>query len=511
MKTGQTNHRRPLANTLTATVVILVLTGIAAISWITIKEFKVQQSVYTKILQQKLTATRSQFRMYLTPFPNYLATLQDWNEAGLLDLEDPAGMEKLIVPLVDPSAQVASVYLVPETGPYYCLTRTADGWDSRLENAGKNPCRSQSWYQDSLESPIDKPIHWSGYVFLPGLGETGLVAGARSLSSSGDLIIGLGMRENYLDQFTATAPITENGILIRRYEDGNVAWLTPQQGNRMQFNSSDELLTSGLTEHQVIGRALMAWGALGQPYTEPFTFRHDGQNWWCSFYPAIDGTDPGELGLIAPASDLGRRLETVTGRVTWLFAGVLGLTMLAVVVQAFSYSRKWRRFTRRRLKHPSTDQALKALIVEGESDHVEFKSTMRWNLRADKPGKEIEKAWLKSVVAYLNTGGGFLIIGLADDGEILGLENDKFPNDDKFLLHFDNLVKQHIGLEFATYIKAEIRHLGEKQVLLVACDRCPEPVYLKMGEKEDFYIRMGPSTRPLPGSRVIDYLKEREQ
>ncbi len=506
---GPSKKPRPLANTLTATVVILVITGIAAISWITIKEFRVQQSVYTKILQQKLTATRSQFRMYLTPFPSYLSTLQSWHETGLLDLDNPAALEKLIAPLIDPTAQVAAVYLVPKTGPYYCLTRTEDGWNSRLENSVQSPCRNQTWYQHSLESS-DKPVHWSGYVFLPGLGETGLVAGAPSTSVHGDLVIGLGMQENYLDEFTATAPITENGILIRRYEDGNVAWLTPKFGNRMEITSSNDLLTSSLGEHQIIGKALMAWGALKQVYGQPFQFRHEGQSWWCSFYPAIDGTDPGELGLIAPASDLGHRLETVTGRVTWLFAGVLGLAMLAVVVQAFSYSRKWRRFTRRRLKRPSTDDALHALISAGESDQVEFKSTMRWNLRADKPGKEIEKAWLKSVVAYLNTGGGFLFIGVADDGEILGLESDKFPNEDKFLLHFDNLIKQHIGLEFATYIKAEIRHLNGKQILLVACDRCPDPVYLKIGENEDFFIRMGPSTRSLPGSSIIDYLKERE-
>ena len=498
---------RHLKNTLTITVVVLVLTGIAAVSWITIKEFRVQQAVYTKILQQKLNATRSQFRMYLTPFPSYLHTLHQWEKFGMLNLEDPAALEKLIVPLVDSTPQVASVYLVPPTGPSFCLIRHKDSWQARMLDEKDAPCRQQTWYQHSLEEETVKPVHWSGYVFLPGLGETGLVAGA----PGENLIMGLGMRENYLDEFTASAPITENGILIRRYEDGNVAWLTPQHDNRMNISTSEELLTSSLPEHQIIGRALMAWGKKGRPYGEPLKFPGNGETWWCSFFPAIDGTDPGELGLIAPASDLGRRLETVTGRVTWIFAGVLGLAMLAVVMQAFAYSRKWKRFSRRRLRTPDTEGKLKTLIEGGETDQVEFKSTMRWNLRADKPGKEIEKAWLKSVVAYLNTGGGFLLIGVADDGEILGLENDKFKNDDKFLLHFDNLIKQHIGLEFASYIKAEIRAVDGGQVFLIACDRCPDPVHLKIGDTEEFFIRMGPSTRSLPGSRVMDYLKEREE
>ncbi len=497
---------RHLKNTLNITVVFLVLTGIAAVSWITIREFRVQQSVYTSILQQKLNATRSQFRMYLTPFPNYLHTLHQWEKSGMLDLEDPASLENLIIPLVDSTPQVASVYLVPASGPAFCLVRTADSWQSMMLDDNNSECRRQTWYLHSVEEEVIKPVHWSGYVFLPGLGEAGLIAGAPGDS----LVMGLGMLENDLDQFTADSPITENGILIRRYEDGNVAWLTPKYDNRMNINSSEELLISSLPEHQIIGRALMAWGEKGRLYEKPFQFRRNGETWWCSFFPAIDGTDPGELGLIAPASDLGHRLKTVTGWVTWIFAAVLGLAMLAVVVQAFDYSRKWRRFSRRRLRRPRTEDDLAVLIQQGESDQVEFKSTMRWNLHADKPGKEIEKAWLKSVVAYLNTDGGFLLIGVADDGEILGLENDKFQNEDKLLLHFDNLIKQHIGLEFASYIKAEIRTQGDQQVFLVACDRCPEPVYLKIGEAEDFFIRMGPSTRSLPGSRVMDYLKERE-
>jgi type II secretory pathway pseudopilin PulG len=495
-----------LIKTLTATVVFLVLAGIAAVSWITISEFRVQQAVYSKILQQKLEATRSQFRMYLTPFPNVLSTLDQWNQTGLIDLQDPTRLEGLIVPLVDSTPQVASVYLIPDSGPYFCLTRTDNGWQASTENDADQFCRAQGWYQQILGGETNPSIHWSEYVTLPGLGIPGLVGGI----SSGSLILALGMEENFLDQFTATAPITENGILVRRYEDGSVAWLTPKQGKKLRISSSSELLSSGLVEHQIMGSALLAWAKLDRPYHEPFQFRRDDQTWWCTFYPAVEGTDPGELGLIAPASDLGRRLETVTGRVTWLFAGVLGLAMLAVVMQAFLFARKWRRLTRRRLKPPTSEEDLESLVTGGESDFVEFKSTMRWNLHANKAGKEIEKAWLKSVVAYLNTNGGFLLIGVADDGGILGLESDKFPNEDKFLLHFDNLIKQHIGLQFASYIKAEIRSLGEKKILLIACDRCPDPVYLKIADTEEFYIRMGPSTRVLPGSRVIDYLKERE-
>ena len=49
------------------------------------------------------------------------------------------------------------------------------------------------------------------------------------------------------------------------------------------------------------------------------------------------------------------------------------------------------------------------LIRQGENDRVEFKSTMRWNLKTDKADKAVEKAWLKTIVAFLNTDGGNLL------------------------------------------------------------------------------------------------------
>lgn len=494
------------SNTLTLTVVVLVLAGVAAISWISIKEFQVQQSVYTSILKQKLEATRSQLSTALSPFPNHLATLESWHQAGLLPLDDADALAALLTPLLEQHPQVAALYLVPPTGPSYSLLRKGDTWLGGFQPETKDSCRQQAWYTNSLAGSREKHHQWSGYVFLPGLGETGLV----SATGSDDLVIGLAMRKQFLDGFSKTTPITENGILIRRFDDGQLAWLTPHQKPGMNLTSSSEMLTSDLPEHQIIGRALLAWGEKGQPYRQPLEFNVNGTTWWCAMYSAIDQSDPGELGMIVPASDLSARLKTVSGRVMWLIAAILALATLAVVVQAISLSRKWRRFSRRRLIAPKTERELQLMVNEGESDQVEFKSTMRWNLKADKPGKEIEKAWLKSVVAYLNTSGGFLIIGVADDGTVLGLEQDKFKNEDKFLLHFDNLIKQHIGLEYAGFIRGEIRSLGEQNVFLVACDRCPDGVHLKLGDNEDFYIRMGPSTRSLPGSRVMDYLQERE-
>ncbi len=152
---------------------------------------------------------------------------------------------------------------------------------------------------------------------------------------------------------------------------------------------------------------------------------------------------------------------------------------------------------------------IKSIIGSGESESVEFKSTLRWNLKTDRSEKVIEKAWLKSLAAFLNSGGGALLVGVADNGAILGTEADRFENDDKYLLHVNNRIQQHIGLEHAGFIEYQLIPVDDKRVLLIECRPCPSPVFLKISKEEEFYIRVGPGSRRLSTSEVVAYVTNR--
>jgi CheY-like chemotaxis protein len=154
-------------------------------------------------------------------------------------------------------------------------------------------------------------------------------------------------------------------------------------------------------------------------------------------------------------------------------------------------------------------QWIKSVIGSGESDRVEFKSTLRWNLKTDRAEKVIEKSWLKSIVAFLNTDGGVLLIGVADAGDILGTEADCFDNDDKYMLHVNNRIREYIGLEFVSFINFQLVPVEEQKVLLVRCQPSPSPVFLKIGKEEDFYVRVGPGNRRLSTSEVLTYVSNR--
>jgi len=149
------------------------------------------------------------------------------------------------------------------------------------------------------------------------------------------------------------------------------------------------------------------------------------------------------------------------------------------------------------------------LINSGEGTHLEFKSTMRTNLHTDKPGKEIELAWLKGIAAFLNTEGGILLIGVADDGTVLGLDADRFENEDKCRLHFKNLLQQHLGAEYARFLAFDLYDLEEKRIAAVECERADSPVFLHNKDTEAFIIRNGPSNIKLSISRALKYIQSR--
>ncbi|RKY12440.1 MAG: hypothetical protein DRP52_04650 [Planctomycetota bacterium] len=134
---------------------------------------------------------------------------------------------------------------------------------------------------------------------------------------------------------------------------------------------------------------------------------------------------------------------------------------------------------------------------------------MRWNLRSNKPDKAMEIACMKTMAAFLNSEGGTLLVGVEDDGNIIGIDTDRFPNEDKFLLHFNNLINQHLGLESVGSFSFDAKHLDGGDILIVDCLPSTAPVYLRYDRREDFYVRVGPGTRSLTTSEALEYTRSR--
>lgn len=157
-------------------------------------------------------------------------------------------------------------------------------------------------------------------------------------------------------------------------------------------------------------------------------------------------------------------------------------------------------------KESDSSQGILDLIKEGEHKGLEFKSTLRTNLFTNQADKKMEHGVFKTVAAYLNSNGGTLLVGVSDKGEVVGMEKDGFPSNDRLGLHFTNLVKEYIGNEYLPFIKFDIVSVEDKSVLKVDCKKSPKHVFLKTGQDEEFYVRNGPASVKLSGSALVDYI-----
>ena len=155
------------------------------------------------------------------------------------------------------------------------------------------------------------------------------------------------------------------------------------------------------------------------------------------------------------------------------------------------------------------------LIKQGESKTLEFKSTLRWNLKEErKDNKRITFATVKTIAAFLNTEGGDLLLGVADDGSIVGIEQDRFDSEDKFMLHLTQCVRNGLGDRAGTCIDPRIQIVEGKAVCAVSCQRSPEPVFLSWkavpsARGGDFFVRSGPGTVRLSHADTENYVRTR--
>ncbi|MCL1811366.1 MAG: ATP-binding protein [Methanomassiliicoccaceae archaeon] len=149
---------------------------------------------------------------------------------------------------------------------------------------------------------------------------------------------------------------------------------------------------------------------------------------------------------------------------------------------------------------------IKKALDSGESERVEYKSTLRTNLGNGEKDDKIEKMVLKTLVAFLNSRGGTLLIGVSDDGTVSGIDEYSFENRDKLNLHLTNLIASKIGNEFLPFITFRLSEYQGKGVMRVVCRKSETPVFLWDGKREAFYVRSGPSSVELQGQDTLNYV-----
>ncbi len=156
---------------------------------------------------------------------------------------------------------------------------------------------------------------------------------------------------------------------------------------------------------------------------------------------------------------------------------------------------------------------LQRLLKEDEHEMLEFKSSLRFDYKIGQVNRELEKAVMKTIAAFLNSKGGHLVIGVSDKKEPLGLASDyqtlQRKDSDGFENHFTQSFNNMIGPEFRHLVKLWFHDMSGNEICVIQTLPSPRPIYLKADNNEHFYMRTGNISTALKLSEIESYSRSR--
>lgn len=189
-------------------------------------------------------------------------------------------------------------------------------------------------------------------------------------------------------------------------------------------------------------------------------------------------------------------------------------------------------------------------INEDESETLEFKSSLytpipdestkkrieslnKVDKKSDKINHELRRlsgdltprilihSCLKTLVAFANSNGGTLLIGVDNKKRIVGLENEyksattklQYQNRDGYGLYFDDLIRNYIGDSFSSLMTRKFLYFPEGDVLIVTVKQSTNEIFLLKDDEgknsEQLYIRNLSSSKELIGTELAKFIKEK--
>lgn len=162
---------------------------------------------------------------------------------------------------------------------------------------------------------------------------------------------------------------------------------------------------------------------------------------------------------------------------------------------------------------PAQIDPVHEMILEGEGQLVEFKSTLRYDMRTGGVNKKLEHVVAKTIAAFMNSDGGSLFIGVDDHRNAIGLELDyatlSKKDRDGFQLHLANILDKYIGKDVMKLWKLDWPDFDDKQICHVQVTRANKPVYVSYEGKEEFFVRKEGSSQPLSRAEEHEWNKGR--
>lgn len=526
-----TNTRKRLLRDLI--IVILITSG--AITAITlIQGANMRKDIAQEHIRQGLTQTSDMIYQFYESVLNNASLIQKWGLAGFWHMDDTVSLTAKLIPMMENLPQIDAIKFAEASGRSYLLTSDENIWMTRTtspDEPGKiswkqwvneHPVETRletetyefetrPWYREGLSKFPQNQVAatWtSPYMFSYNkhMGVSVVMAWPSEQKTGRISVMALDVPISGLFNRIAETRVGANGTAF--LFDGNESVYHPDKKagttgeNRFQFHYTE-------MESANVSDAITSWHAKGKT-TNAFKFIMSGRIYWSGVKPINADTHDLWIGVVVPESDFINKVQEKRWTILAAVFTVIALGFMMAGFLVWKYRHNLRDMPNQVIRDAHFAVDVRRLISQGEGATLEFKSTMRMNLKTGKNDKNIEKAWMKSVSAFMNTNGGIIIIGVNDDGQVVGTAPDGFENQDKCRLHFRNLMHQHIGPEFNKHIHLFIGALDGFTVMVIECERADAPVFLINKKDESFYVRSGPSSISLGMRQMLKYLESRK-
>lgn len=511
-------------------LLIVFVTSGAILSIVFFQGVKTQHDFSNAIIDKANIRVSSHFQSFTDPLGHILKLLGKWGESGLLKVNDPNLIATQFQALMEIQPTIHSISIADTKENNIQLSHHNDDWlledshadkatlsawingkaeNERILNEKRYSMSTTNWFRGAITLPTDAAFFLTEPYLHKTTAETVITASLywtkRDDPNSGH-VSAVSFTIESLMRFIEELRITPNSSIFLFEKDGTLLSYIAQNSINPdpELDAKETKITA--TTLDKISSTLRTESSMD---SKVISIKDKGNSWWVGISPLHTANNDVVVAVVIPEDDIFSDLRQQWIRFALIVGSIFLLGIVMTVYLVKKYSHQLKDLPQQHVNTHSYVSEVAALISAGESTTLEFKSTMRTNLRTGKPGKEIEIAWLKTVVGFMNSDGGILLIGVDDSGAILGTDADKFANEDKCRLHFKNMLNTHIGAEFTRFIHLKVVDIDEKSILIIECERVRRPVFLSMGKQEDFFIRSGPSSMKLTMSQMVKYLGER--
>ncbi|KAF6243629.1 hypothetical protein C6988_02485 [Nitrosopumilus sp. b1] len=182
------------------------------------------------------------------------------------------------------------------------------------------------------------------------------------------------------------------------------------------------------------------------------------------------------------------------------------------------------------IKKDSTLEEIQIRITQRENTELEKKETFAFDTTTNAKNDELKKVVCIAVASLMNTKGGYVYIGVDDDGNVKGLERDyslmqNGGNNDKLELQIRDAIRKYLAdqVPISNFIDISFHVIDGKEICEIRVSPASEPVFSKekiynvsinnvnqQRKFDDFYIREGNGKKLLEKhSDFLSYWKVR--